>query len=335
MNDTVNSDFVEHVLDNCRYFAEACDHLSTIEIITEHVGGVAGLSTSLLQALREEYGSSVCIPLWSLSDRQNDLTILSNDTSTLLDSIANMKDQVSVLDSALFFHNSMEYCNIMVPISLHEILNSIYKGNIPSTPEDREYNKFISTAVAAAAISTASSYRERPILPFADLSYAQQERSQQKEDGRVRKHGGFSAAANEPVLVNAFQWTAVATHRGRLPMAFLESGFPGILNNPDRLPSSTPYSGLEQFLIDAFDTKKSGFRDTLTKNAFLRSTNPFCVPLSPVPYAFRTVDTSSSGGNSDRGGAAAPKGDFRFQKAFTNLISVRGASGEGIILYYI
>lgn len=318
MNDTLSADFVDGVLDKCRYFAEACDHLSTIEIITEHVGGVAGLTTSMLQALREEFGSSVCIPLWSLSDRQNDLTVLNYDGATLLDTIGNMKDQISVLDSALFFHNSMEYCNIVVPISLHEILNSIYKGDIPTTAADRQYNKYLSTAVAAAAISTASSYRERPTQA---MHYGNADEGYTQDDARVRKHGGFSAASTEPALMNSFQWTAVATHRGRLPMAFLEAGFPGILNSQERKPSNTPYTCLEQYLVDSFDVKICGVRDTVKGD--LRSTNPFCVPLSPVPYAFRNVDTSGDNRS------AGSKSSFPFRTAFTNLISVRGAGGDG------
>ena len=328
-NDTLTADYLEHVMDNCRYFAEGCDHLTTIEVIAEHVGGTAGLTTSLLQALREEFGNSVCVPVWSVSGRKSDLAVLSYDGATLLDSISTMKNKVSVLDSALFYNKAIEYCNSVVPISLQEILSSIHDTSGAAKEEkeeDRRYNNYLSTAVAASAILTASSYQTTPV--YLETSAAELMDSYAKLDPRQHQRSTFSTASvstelpQEVLLENAHQWCAAATHRGRLPLCFLEAGFPGILKNREKVPSDEVYSSLEQYLVDAFDTKK--YPNRAVKSEYLRTINPFTVALSPVPFAYR-----SSGKDEDGQNMVAKLKDFPYRRAFSNLLSVRGCSGEG------
>ena len=326
-NDTLNADYLESVMDNCRYFVEGCDHLTTIEVLTEHVGGSAGLTTSLLQALREEFGNSVCVPVWSVSGRKSDLAVLSYDGATLLDSIATMKNKVSVLDSALFYHKAIEYCSAMVPISLQEILSSINDGSSESTTaEDKQYNTYLSTAVAAAAISTATSYHTTPVhysIDPAELMHGYASLDQRQQQRTTFTTSSAAADAPQEVQIdNAHQWCAAATHRGRLPLCFLEAGFPGILKNREKLPSTVAYDGLQQYLIDAFDSAKYPHR--ALKSNYLRTVNPFTVSLSPVPFAYH-----SQGKDEDGRQVVAKLKDFPYQRAFTNLLSVRGCSGDG------
>ena len=369
-NDTLNADFVEHVLDNCRYFAEACDHLSTIEIVTEHVGGLAGLTTSLLQSIREEYGNSICIPVWSLSNRpaQEEEVHLKYDGASLMDSISTMKNRVSVLDSALFYNRSIEHCNVLIPISLQSIISSIYYrgGKDATSAVNVQYDTYLSTAVAAAVIETASVYNTHPVVYSAEddaeahhqqqqQQYAEQQREHSVQSADMRKRqrqsnqssNASSAQGYDLRVDNAHQWCALATQRGRLPMCFAEASFPGILHSEEsEYPSGggrgggdnggNGYDGLEQYLIDSFDSKRLNWRAN-NNNSRMQlpdtvTCNPFTVALSPVPpVAAERSDSvcSNRGVSSTDGSRDANSSSFPYHKAYTNLLSVRGSSSEG------
>uniref|UniRef100_A0A7S3H5H8 Uncharacterized protein n=2 Tax=Spumella elongata TaxID=89044 RepID=A0A7S3H5H8_9STRA len=239
-----------------------------------------------------------------------------------------MKNKVSVLDSALFYHKAIEYCSAMVPISLQEILSSINDGSSEATTEeDKQYNMYLSTAVAAAAISTATSYHTTPVhysIDPAELMHGYASLDQRQQQRTTFTTSSAAADAPQEVQIdNAHQWCAAATHRGRLPLCFLEAGFPGILKNREKLPSTVAYDGLPQYLIDAFDTAKYPHR--AAKSHYLRTVNPFTVSLSPVPFAYR-----SQGKDEDGRQVVAKLKDFPYSRAFTNLLSVRGCSGDAL-----
>lgn len=324
-NDTLSSDFMEDLMDQCRYFAEACDHLGTIEITTEHTGGAAGLTTSLLQALREEFGNAVCMPVWCANARKIDERVLKYEGATLLDNIATMHNRISVLDSALFFNRALEYASSIVPISLTRILQGIYgSGAVPSTEGDRQYNTYISTATAAAALNAACIYQCAPTVTpavgsMSALHYhdGSAEQSVQGFDPRVQSsRNTLSFDTGEAQVNNAHQWCALATMRGRLPMCFLEASFPGILTNPE-VKTVGEYPGLDQHLLDAFNPQKRSIRAN-KDGAVVRlgTVNPFATALSPLPM---------------RQGGAEGVSDFPFARAFTNLLSVRGSSSPGML----
>jgi hypothetical protein len=341
-NDTLSVDFLEGLMDNCRYFAEGCDHLRTIEIVTEHTGGVAGLTTSLLQSLRDEFAGSVCIPVWCANSRKLDEQVLKYDGATLLDNLTTMQNRMSVLDSALFYHRVMEHASAVVPISLTHILQGVYGvGAVPNAEGDNRYNKYISTAAAAAALNAACTYQCTPRFTsgMGSVSALHYQGSEPQEQHSTQV--GWLSAGNDPRMqssrdtvsrdngeVNissAHQWCAMATLRGRLPMCFLEASFPGILTNPE-LTQLGEYPGLEQHLVDAFDPRKREVKLKKGAGSGLRTVNPFATSLSPLPQW--------RGGADEAEEATAPRGaaiaEFPFARAFTNMLSVRGTSSPGM-----
>lgn len=58
---------VEDTCERVRVFAEECDYLSAISIFADLDDGFAGLTTSLLPYLREDYGNSMVMPVWGFS----------------------------------------------------------------------------------------------------------------------------------------------------------------------------------------------------------------------------------------------------------------------------
>jgi len=338
-NDTVHSDFLEMVMDNCRYFAEGCDQLGTIEIVTEHTGGVAGLSTSLLQSLREEFGNSVCMPVWSANARISDEELLKFNGATLIDTISGMQNRISVLDPALFYNKSLEFASSIVPISLAQILKSIH-GNAPilHTEADRIYNTYISTATAAAALNTAACYLSAhtishnattgvSALHYGD-PHGQSAGHLRTSDPRAQSSRSTAGQeVNEANIDSAHMWCAMATLRGRLPVCFMEASFPGILNN-SHASMVGEYPGFEQFMVDSFDVQKYAFKSSAP--LCMNTVNPFCVSLSPTPHSRPKEGATEGEQCSGSAGSAGKRLEFPYEKAFTNVLSIKGTSSESL-----
>jgi hypothetical protein len=140
-------------------------------------------------------------------------------------------------------------------------------------------------------------------------------------------HTSTAADAAETHIRSAHQWSALATLRGRLPVCFLEATFPGILHNTDLTATSeAEYPGLEQYLVDCFDAKKYALRESARVGLY--KVNPFAVSLSPLPQRRGGADEEEEEREpSGRGTASGP--EFPYERAFTNLLSVRGTSSEG------
>ena len=277
-----------------------------------------------MQALREDLGNSICIPLWCSNQRKIDEIALKWEGATLLDSISAMKNRVNILDSSLFYTNSLEYCNSIVPISLTQILKSIYGNNtVPNLSSDIQYNTYTSTATAAAALYTTQSYLSNPSTINTNTPIQHYRSIDPREASSCNT---YMTEQDNIDIQSAHQWCTQATMRGRLPVCFLEAVFPGILqNNEKNNINSTEYTGLEQYIIDSFDTTKNSSRlDTSVNSTYYACVNPFTVNLSPVsqnPAYFSTKGSSNSDNNRNNV-------EFPYEKAFTNLISVRGSSNE-------
>ena len=162
INEMVSAEYVEDVLDRCRYFIEACDHLHAIEVLCDGIGGFAGLTVSLLQEIREEYGNSVALPVWSVAD--DDFSACSGGTGV---NHSNSDDRGSsgaaCLDAALLYSTGLECFNSIVPLSLPDILRYAYQSAYPPAPSSelarrKVYDRYVSTGAAAAAVDLATSY---------------------------------------------------------------------------------------------------------------------------------------------------------------------------------
>ena len=305
MNDTITSEYTDDFMDRCRYFAEGCDHLSTIEVFNESTGGLSGLTSTLLQLIREEYGNSVCIPIWSITDHPEIYTISGSDHT----GYSQMKSKLGVLDAPLFYDSTIEHANVIVPLSLATILSSIYAGDRTGyNASNSIYNKYISTAVASIAIEASRIYATKPFINEEILNVADMHHNKDMNNGSSNHTHSLIDVSSNLIIENSHQWLEVITQHGRFPLAFIEAGLPGILNSKNCKFDFSTYDTFERFMTDSFQTSL-----TLGENR-LESMNPFTILLSPQENS--KIQTNHT---------------YPYIKAFSNIVSVRGSSREGTL----
>lgn len=315
MNDTITTEYTDDFMDQCRYFAEGCDHLSTIEVYTESTGGLSGLTSTLLQLIREEYGNSVCIPLWSITDHSSAYSASSGDHT----GYSQMKSKLNVLDAPLFYDGTIEHSNVIIPISLNSILSSIYANDTTGYGASTSmYNKYISTAVASVAIEASRIYATKPVIDVETTSSATASHHSRgglhQEGSSNGKHHSLVDVSSNLTIHNSHQWLEVITQHGRFPLTFIEAGIPGILNRRNCTFDFNAYTTFERFLSDSFLTCATQGDDVQ-----VQSTNPFSILLSPMIYN-STLPTDQT---------------YPYMKAYSNIVSVRGSSSEGIVILCI
>jgi len=308
MNDTITTEYTDTFMDQCRYFAEGCDHLSTIEVYTESTGGLSGLTSTLLQFIREEYGNSVCIPLWSITDHSSAYSISSGDHI----GYSQMKSKLSVLDTPLFYDGTIEHSNVIIPISLDNILSSIYANDAAGYGANKlMYNEYISTAVASVAIEASRIYATKPIIDEETVSPSNYDSRDKHQKGSSNHNHSSVEVSSNLTIHNPHQWLEVITQHGRFPLTFMEAGLPGILNRRNYKFDFNAYSTFERFLSDSFLTS------TTQGDIQVQSTNPFTISLSPLVHS--TLSTNQT---------------YPYIKAYSNIVSVRGSSNEGIVILH-
>ena len=310
MNDTITTEYTDAFMDRCRYFAEGCDHLSTIEVYTESTGGLAGLTSTLLQLIREDYGNSVCIPLWSITDHSSAYSVSSGDHT----GYSQMKSKLNVLDAPLFYDGTIEHSNVIIPISLNSILSSIYANDASGYGASNSmYNTYISTAVASVAIEASRIYAMKPVIDVETSSSAQASHHSRGIHEKGQNHSLADVSSNLTIH-NPHQWLEVITQHGRFPLTFIEAGLPGILNRRNSKFDFNAYTTFERFLSDSFLSSATQGDDVQAQ-----STNPFTVLLSPLIHK-STLPTNQT---------------YPYMKAYSNIVSVRGSSSEGIVIICI
>jgi hypothetical protein len=102
-----NNKFIEEIIERVRFFAEECDYLASISIMTDVDDGFGGLTTSLVPSLREEFGSSVIIPIFGLSNGLSSKN--PTDNLTRAENLRNI--QLAIIYGSLFGHSDV-FCPI-------------------------------------------------------------------------------------------------------------------------------------------------------------------------------------------------------------------------------
>jgi hypothetical protein len=178
------------------------------------------------------------------------------------------------------------------------------------------YNKYISTAVASVAIEASRIYATKPVIDVETSSSATASHHSkgihQKESSSGQHHSLVDVSSNLS-FHNPHQWVEVITQHGRFPITFMEAGLPGILNRRNSKFDFNAYTTFERFLSDSFLTSAIQGDDVQ-----VQSTNPFSILLSPMIHS--TLPTNQT---------------YPYIKAFSNIVSVRGSSSEGIIILCI
>ena len=195
----LEANFYETVLDRIRHFAEACDHVDAIDIITDSLGGFSGLTASIIEDLREDYGSALPLPIWCLTDDQNAKT--AHDKT--------IKEEVISMNSALFLSECVEDSNLIAPISLQRFqhMNSL------AAAQSKHHSVEI-----AVALETAMSYRQAII-----------------EGTFGREH----LMDFQPSFVGTKEWCSVCTRGGLLPVVALEYFLPGVTHTEEEAGMDT------------------------------------------------------------------------------------------------
>ncbi|KAJ1439705.1 Tubulin/FtsZ, GTPase domain-containing protein [Ochromonadaceae sp. CCMP2298] len=318
-NDTLTAEYLEQVVDRCRYFAEACDRFATVEVLTQPGEGPAGLTASLLPLLREEFGG-ICMPVWSMGSEMGLADLHAEG----------MKNKLDVLDNALFYSSVVEHCDALVPLSSQRIRQSI--GQEMSS----QYSNYVCTAAAALAIDTAAVYQtptlDVPPVPrgLGSSEQACLEDARMRADirqARLRESDSLEHPAASVRIESAHHWCATVTQRGRHPVCFLEATFPGVLENAEKAEDLAGYAGLEQYLLDSFDVSRAHLSAVAHKKGWggrLSTGNPFTVSLSPTTYL--------GCGSGDEGGSGSGSVDpaFPYQKMYSNVLSIRGLGGQEV-----
>lgn len=353
LNDTVTKEYVENILEQCRYFAEACDYLSTIEIYTQPHGGYSGITASILPLLREEFGNSICIPIWSIDDDTYDNdsnNAINNSSNTSVLSLETMKEKLYVLDTILFYNQTLEYCDITIPISYQNILD-----NIPSLDiKNQQYNKYISSSIAAIAIDAANIYNTLPICNIEEQveiyptlrkqqssSYNNSNSNNNTSNNRSNSSNSYNSDSISNICIeNTHQWCNTITQQGKFPLCTLELGFPGIFspnkyynNNSNHMLSNNnsssnldQYHSLDQFIIDSLDDYNISINNKEVEEYSKQLViNPFTLSISPLNNIKILKSTNNT----------IESKSYSSIKAYTNLISVRGSSNKCNIIIII
>lgn len=132
----------EEVRDTLRYFAETCDRVESIDFILDS-SFLSSHSSSILQATRDDFGRSVAIPVWWITNK------------ALLDSDEEQPPFIPSMGQKFFYADALDVSNIVIPICPPASLFSHhFKLSDPSGP-------LLSSFAMAAAIETCLSYRSQ------------------------------------------------------------------------------------------------------------------------------------------------------------------------------
>ncbi len=140
-NNDLNDEFLEDILDRVRYFAEACDSPSAINCIVDLQGGFGGLACSVVERIREDFGGSVCVPIWAITEEPG---VRPRSAQP-----AGKQEILQRLDIPLSYNGLMEHASVFIPLDSNFAVSTLLGV---------EANKHNASMVLALAIEAASSF---------------------------------------------------------------------------------------------------------------------------------------------------------------------------------
>jgi hypothetical protein len=136
-NDIISNDLREDYLDNIRNFAEECDYLRSINILSDFSDGFGGLTCNLMQEIREEFPSTT-IPVWGFTSAFDQVNKDAN--------VFNINNKLRNLGLPFAYSDISEYASMIMPIS-------------PNSNAETMDNPSESSASIAAAIDSSMSFQ--------------------------------------------------------------------------------------------------------------------------------------------------------------------------------
>ncbi len=246
-------------MDSLRYFAEASDRVNAIDVFSETYSDLSGSTISLLEAIRDDYGTTVAIPLYLFDHSSTVLHPLYPMNSSGSGGIATAKlapnkvKKLSESNLALSLVTAVEFTSNITPIYL------------PTPP-----------APAGAASTTGMDLLDHPVFQYrlaggialeTLLSYRRlsfQSATSSDNTGR-----GGNAVTTKEYLFSA-------TAGGHLPYLSFEGLLPGITHS--QCSTADMLEALSPLRYGSVQTYKP-------KSVFL--VNPFMTTLSPYERIYR------------------------------------------------
>jgi len=150
---------MEDAMESLRYFAEECDYLASINVFTDIDDGFGGLSCSLLEEIRNDFGKAVCVPVWGLSNH-----------GSSSGQHPGMKEQLQQLGVPVLYSLYPEYASVFIPMCVPAVTTVSPFITVPT-----KTGAYVTSALCASVIETATSYVDfdgRPSLRWTSAATA-------------------------------------------------------------------------------------------------------------------------------------------------------------------
>lgn len=233
-SDCLPKPFYEDISETIRFFAEECDRLSCINVLCDFQAGYTGLCCSVLQDIRQDFGSSIALPVWASIDDRTDKAQAHAYMHMHMPTVTegSLRNNLQTLTLPMTYANITEYSSCVIPISIASASNATHAFISPSTVGNH-LSTYESSAIIATAMETATS-------PWH-----------------------LSCPLDSSNKMNPQDWLSSSTVRGRFPVCFWEARLPFPLR------ADQPYDTL----WDTFKQYDHGM-NTYTLNPFMSSLSP-------------------------------------------------------------
>lgn len=303
-------------MERIRFFAEGCEHLSTIEVFADLQDGFGGLAWSLLEEIREDYGSSISIPVWGFPDPRQSKTAAVYGPGSL-------GDNVSELSLPLAYSNIVGLVNMMIPIDVTDAMvgvrNPQKRG--PNRSLTKNEDDILSSRTIASVVDAATGFY---IEPGFDLSL---------EKAMDAKKYGTTFMGEIGVVASHFSMSDLsylATGGGHWPICSAEAW----ISNMER----GAVRSFDEEVVASFEKCQYSSVDQRTRNSGASSSTPSESPSIAPLKTLNPFCTSFSAATSGKWKAQRAKADIenkfgilsRYPKPNANVLSVRGSASVSI-----
>mmetsp|Transcript_13296 Transcript_13296/g.18233 ORF Transcript_13296/g.18233 Transcript_13296/m.18233 type:complete len:448 (+) Transcript_13296:497-1840(+) len=265
-SDTNESD-IESITESIRYFAEACNRVTSISVMSDMHGGFGGLCSSLLRDIRDDMGNHVMIPLWAMTE--------NSSTTDSLDEDIQLHAQLKNLNIPLCYSNMIEHCNLFIPVSSCSTAKLVRDFGFTHSTSDPDQSNNSHSALSYLAVATA--------VEAASSAYYMSN------------------------SVGVVEWCSSATSAGKWPVAMLESSFyrSNDLNNSHHSPefSRRILESFNEYSCFESDEKREHFSNSSVSasNSVGGSAKPFNLRnLNPFTTSFSSVINGSFAAKFDK-----------------------------------
>jgi hypothetical protein len=294
----IPKDYIEDVTENIRYFAEACNNLSVINIYADFHDASGGLTASLLEAIREDFGRSVCLPVWAFTETSKYWASRTTQPDDL-----SIKNAMVDLNLPLCYANITEHTNILIPMDISDV----FKRYMPQSRSTNSYSVKnnalkLSSSIAASVITAATS-------------------------------SGASDLTSSDGVHGIVDWCQSATKSGIWPICSVEAYIPPLYclsQQSDARASTFEADVLQSFESVAGLSKAPSQPGQGQDRARIRNSNTSTTTTTSNGGLITTMNPFSLSFSACANGPFAARGSLTYVPPFTNVIRIRGSTNGDI-----